>query len=137
MSEETEINPLNIGAFVLAMIGGPLIVTALTFWMAFIPVFALVFGGIPFLLIGTPMALWMALTGPITFERGAKWGGLTILFITASAIIFTTAIQQSDDVGFVLGVGGVSAVFATFWAGAAAGLYNAMTKPKSITPITN
>jgi hypothetical protein len=130
MSERTEIQPLNIGAFVLAMIGGPLLVTAFTFWVMFIPVFALVLGGLPYLVIGTPMALWMALTGPVTAARGAAWGGLTILFLTAGAIISDTLISTSTDSSAILLLGAVSAVFAVLWAGTTGWIYTAITTPK-------
>jgi ABC-type transport system involved in multi-copper enzyme maturation permease subunit len=45
-------------AFFIALIGGPLLVTALSFWMLFIPVFALAFGGPVYLIVGTPVLLW-------------------------------------------------------------------------------
>jgi hypothetical protein len=45
-------------AFFAALIGGPVLFTALTFWALFIPVFALVIGGPIYLIIGTPVLLW-------------------------------------------------------------------------------
>jgi hypothetical protein len=130
MSENTEIQPLRIGAFAVAMIGGPLLVTACTFWYMFIPVIALIVGGIPYLVIGTPMALWMALTGPVTGARGAVWGGLTILFLTAGAILGASIFATTAEVPAILTVGGFSALFATLWAGTTGWLYSALTAPK-------
>jgi hypothetical protein len=131
MSETTEIQPLHVGAFAAAMVGGPLIVTLCSFWILLIPVFALVIGGIPYIVIGTPMALWMALTGPVTFERGARWGGLTILFITAGAILLAVITAQTEAVSAILIVGCVSTLFAMLWAGTTGGIYRAMTKPRN------
>ncbi|UWR23071.1 hypothetical protein [Sulfitobacter sp. S190] len=45
-------------AFFVALIGGPLLFTLLSFWALFIPVFALVFGGPLYLAIGLPVLLW-------------------------------------------------------------------------------
>ena len=44
-------------AFFVALIGGPLLVTAATLWLV-IPVFALMLGGPLYLAIGTPLLLW-------------------------------------------------------------------------------
>jgi hypothetical protein len=45
-------------AFFIALIAAPLLFTAGTFWILFIPVFALGMGGPLYLLIGTPVLLW-------------------------------------------------------------------------------
>lgn len=45
-------------AFFIALIGGPLLFTAMTFWILLVPVFALVLGGPVYLVIGTPLLLW-------------------------------------------------------------------------------
>lgn len=45
-------------AFFVALIFGPLVFTALTFWALFIPVFALGFGFPVYLIVGTPVLLW-------------------------------------------------------------------------------
>jgi hypothetical protein len=132
MSEKTEIPPLHIGAFVLAMVGGPILFTVVTIWAYFIPAFALLFGGLPYLAIGTPMALWMALTGPVTVERSLQWSGLTILFLTAACILFVVVTGSSDDGPAVLAMGGISAVFGMAWAGTTGWLYAAMTKEKAV-----
>lgn len=43
--------------FLVAFIAAPLLVTLLTFW-AFIPVYALLFGGPLYLIAGLPLAVW-------------------------------------------------------------------------------
>ncbi len=45
-------------AFFIALIGGPLLFTALSFWALLIPVFALILGGPIYLVVGTPVLLW-------------------------------------------------------------------------------
>ena len=43
--------------FLIAFIGAPLLVTLLTFW-AFVPLYALVFGGPLYLIAGLPLTAW-------------------------------------------------------------------------------
>lgn len=50
----------RIVAYVLALLGAPLLVAALGFWMLLIPVFALYFGGLPYLVLAAP-GFWLAL----------------------------------------------------------------------------
>jgi len=45
-------------AFVLAMVGGPVVVAVTCFWLVFIPVFALILGGPLYVIVGTPVLLW-------------------------------------------------------------------------------
>lgn len=45
-------------AFFAALIAAPLLVTLLTAWLLFIPVFALILGGPAYLVVGTPVLLW-------------------------------------------------------------------------------
>ncbi|MEP1793022.1 hypothetical protein [Parasphingorhabdus sp.] len=45
-------------AFFIALIAGPLLFTAASFWVMLIPVFALGLGGPLYLAIGTPLLLW-------------------------------------------------------------------------------
>ncbi|MCU0800862.1 MAG: hypothetical protein MUD11_03655 [Rhodobacteraceae bacterium] len=132
MTETSETKPLHIVAFVLAMPGGPLLVTALTFWMAYIPVYAVLIGGLPYLVIGTPMALLMALWGPVTVERALQWSGLTILCLTAATALVVLAIGGGEGLGLVLIVGLVSAIFGMGWAAASGWLYGAMTNEKTV-----
>jgi hypothetical protein len=132
MSERTEIPPLDIVAFIVAMIGGPVMVTMLTFWLALIPVYAVVIGGIPYLVIGTPMALWMALRGPITVERALQWSGLTILVLTGAIAVFTAFTTEGEAFAATLMIGGVCAVFGMAWAGTTGWIYVAMTREEKV-----
>jgi hypothetical protein len=130
MSEKKEISPLDPVAFAFAMIGGPILVTLCTIWIMFIPGFALLIGGIPYLVIGTPLALLMALTGPVTAGRSAIWGAMTIICITAPFAAVTGLMQQGGDAAGVLFIGAVSALFATLWAATSGWIYSGMTTPE-------
>jgi hypothetical protein len=132
MSEKTEIPPLHVAAFAVSMIAGPLLFTALTFWVALIPVYALAFGGIPYLVIGTPIALWMALYGPVTIERALKWSGLTILFFTAAGSLIAALTNSGEWVPAVLAIGVFSAFFGMAWSATTGWLYAAMTNEKAV-----
>ena len=100
-------------AFVSALIGAPLLVTLFTFYL-YIPVVALVFGTPVYLVVGTPILLWMVTRVPPQGEIYALAG-----FATNAALLL---------IGFVgLQLGWVSLelaaipvagmVFAPAWAG--------------------
>jgi hypothetical protein len=130
MSEMKEVPPLNPVAFAFAMVGGPLIVTLCTIWIMFIPGFALLIGGIPYLVIGTPLALLMALTGPVTAGRAALWGGMTILCIAVPTAVVSGLMSSKDEAIGVLGMALVCAIFATLWAATSGWIYSGMTTPE-------
>lgn len=54
----TEMNEIDWIAFGVALIFGPVIFAALTFWAYYIPVIALLLGGPVYLLFGTPLLIW-------------------------------------------------------------------------------
>jgi hypothetical protein len=123
MSETTEIPPLDPIAFVAALILAPLLFTLLTFWALLIPVGALLYGGIPYLVLGTPILLMMLLGGPCTVNRMANAAMITIagLYVGLASI----AIFQPH---FLWGLWALFAVFslafAAAWAATFAILYN-------------
>lgn len=123
MSECTEIPPLDPVAFVAALFLAPLLFTLVTFWVVLIPVGALIIGGLPYLILGTPVLLAMLLYGPCTSDRMAKAALITV------AIPFTPALLATLFVGgagllAVFGTGLACMIFAAGWATTFAGLYN-------------
>ncbi|MGL5011741.1 MAG: hypothetical protein ACRC6I_17840 [Paracoccaceae bacterium] len=137
MSEAAEIPPLDPVAFFIALISGPIIFTLLTFWIVFIPVFALVIGGIPYLVIGTPVLLWMALTGPVNGARSAIWAGLTNAGLTAGGVLGALIVAKPEDAGFVAMFGAFCIGFGMAWAAAFGIIYRNITdepvKEESVT----
>jgi hypothetical protein len=123
MSESTEIPPLDPVAFVAALILAPVLFTALTFWIVLIPVGALIVGGMPYLILGTPVLLAMLLYGPCTTERMTKAAAFTIAVPFAPALL-STLLFAREGVLAVFGTGLACVIFATGWASTFAWLYN-------------
>ena len=114
---------VNPTAFFCALIGAPLVVTALSFWTV-IGLFALPFGIIPYLVIGTPTLLWAvgrlkprfsdyALLG---FSANLTVGLFLFMFLNAHPRFHT----EAQTVGFIMGFG---LIFAPLYAGAFGSLY--------------
>lgn len=57
MTKKRKIHLIDPTAFVVALIGAPLLATAASFFLI-IPVFALLVGALPYLFLGTPVLLW-------------------------------------------------------------------------------
>ena len=115
-------------AFFVALIGGPLLVTLLTFWVVFIPVFALAFGGPFYLLIGTPLLLWHL------SRTSGKTDDIVALAFLANMAIFAfgaLAAVVSNDEGILTGtmfIAGFGVIFAPAWAWGFGYLYNRLRR---------
>jgi len=109
-------------AFVLALLGAPLVVTLATFW-AFIPIFALIFGAPAYLICGTPALLWYLRR----YEaRPLAIGGLAVMVNTATLpiLLWTDILPGRQDVNDMLIMfGGFGGVFAFLWGLAFGWLY--------------
>ncbi len=123
MSDTTERLPiLDPIAYVGALILAPLLVAVLFFWIILIPVVAVFFGGLPYLIFGGPVFLWMVTRYPPDFGTFAI-GGL----LAHSLFVLTFALWQiadgnhaSEAVGF-MALWGVP--FSLGWGGAFSWLY--------------
>ncbi len=123
MSEHTEIPALDPVAFVAALILAPLLFTALTFWVVLIPVGALIVGGLPYLILGTPVLLAMLIYGPCTAERMSKAALITIA-IPFAPLLPVNLWFGGDGILALFGTGLACMVFAAGWAATFASLYN-------------
>lgn len=81
-------------AFAIALIGAPLLVALLFFWILLIPVFALLFGGIPYLVLGTPVLLIY-----LHYSHGSPQGaaGLAALTACIAGVLYTLWLAQKGD----------------------------------------
>jgi hypothetical protein len=137
MLAEHPLPPLNPVAFAMALVAAPILVTLCTFWIAFIPVFALIFGGPVYLLAGTPVLLVMSLKVPLTPGRCAWAAFLTIVVLTvvvAAANIQMRATPYEGnalvaELGGYLMFGAFCAIFATIWAATFGVLYARFCRP--------
>ena len=111
-------------AFFLALIGAPLVVAALGFWALLIPVFAVIYGGPYYLIIGAPLLLWFV---P---RNGVQPRQIAILAFVANGVATLAAILalgltewQHIPLGVVLWFGTFGSIFALLWGRMFAHLY--------------
>ncbi|WP_298858186.1 hypothetical protein [uncultured Sulfitobacter sp.] len=103
-------------AFFAALIGGPLLFTALTFAAFLIPVAALIFGGPMYLIVGTPLLLWY-----LRLNDGDPNALAFLAFkVMAFALILATALAAITGDNAVFGIGlwftGFGMIFGPAWA---------------------
>ena len=90
-------------AFVFALILAPIVVAVLFFWLFLIPVFAVYFGAIPYLLFGTPVLLWMVTHTRITFWNCALGGLLAqMMFAWSISADFTPSRLLGEPAEFFI-----------------------------------
>ena len=122
-------------AFVLALIGAPLVVTALTFWAMFIPVAAVVVGGPVYLALATPVLLWDLPRNEPRFDRLAFLGFAAAMAFAGLAYLLAT-LAGSRDAGTFAGLYAVmGAIFAPLWAGTFAPLYRSFRRDRFAAPL--
>ncbi|MEQ6201763.1 hypothetical protein ABMC88_01795 [Sulfitobacter sp. HNIBRBA2951] len=103
-------------AFFAALIGAPILFTAMSFWFLFIPVFALVLGGPVYLIIGTPLLLWH-----LRYHDGDP-DDLALLAFKAMAVamlavlVFAAISGDGDLFGAGLWLSGFGMIFGPAWA---------------------
>lgn len=118
-------------AFFAALIGGPLLFTAATFWLLFVPLFALALGGIPYLVIGTPVLLAYLRHYPAD-ARDIAWlacrcFGVGLLIGTAMMCLANPAHWQGVlGIAALIGLFGI--IFSLCWGGCFGWLYTALAR---------
>jgi hypothetical protein len=116
---------VNPTAFLAALILAPLVVTALSFWTV-IGLFALAFGALPYLVIGTPVLLWAVGRIKPSFGEYAPLGflgnGAMVAFILV-VMALNGSLQYGAGAASVFA--GFGFVFAPLYAGAFGSLYAA------------
>jgi hypothetical protein len=114
-------------AFFLALLGGPALFTLLTCWLV-IPVFALAFGVLPYLLIGTPLLLIYLRRRPVT-PRAISWlafhAFVAAWVIYANMLYFAFPGGAASSALWVLPFG---AIFAPCWGACFGMLYRGMAR---------
>jgi hypothetical protein len=123
MSERPQIAALDPVAFIGALILAPLLFTALTFWVVLIPVGALIVGGLPYLILGTPVLLAMLFYGPCTADRMVK-AALVTITVPFIPMVMTAMFLGGDGVLALFGTCFLCMVFAAGWTSTFTSLYN-------------
>lgn len=109
-------------AFFLALIGGPVLVTAVTCWLI-VPIFALALGGPAYLIIGTPVLLIYLARNPAQPSALADLALRTVFLVGLILGLIAIALGGVEVVGLLLGIAFFAAIFAPLWAAAFGWLY--------------
>ncbi|WP_341368170.1 hypothetical protein [Yoonia sp. BS5-3] len=107
---------VNPTAFVLALVCAPLFITLMSFWTV-IGLFALPFGVLPYLIIGTPILLWAV--GRIK----PRFGAYALLGFAGNLILGVFMLISATDFEVIRLFFLFGAVFAPLYAGAFGHLY--------------
>jgi hypothetical protein len=129
MTAKPDILPtLDPVAFVLALVLAPLVVALLFCWALLIPVLAVIFGGVPYLVFGTPVLLWLATRVPLHAGRLALVGmGVQGLFLVCLAVWGRLAHPEAEGLVVFYGLFGLP--MAALWFAAFAVLYRRFWRP--------
>ena len=120
--------PIQWDAFVIASIAGPIIVTGLTFWIYYIPLAALVLGGIPYLILGTPALIYhLRRNAP---DVGEIIGLSIVVLLGACTVLglIGALIMGEDAFGIIVLYAVFGLIFAPLWSWAFTALYIRMTR---------
>jgi hypothetical protein len=125
MTASIETHPLlDPIAFAGALVLAPLAFAAMTFWFLFIPVVAIFFGAVPYLVFGTPVFLWMVTRYPTDFGTLAIGGLLShALFILCFALWQNAQPASPRGLLAIMALWGIP--FAAGWGGSFAWMYQA------------
>ena len=121
--------------FIAALIGGPLLVTLVSFWVFLIPFYAVIFGGSVYLLFGLPLGLIYLRRHagkPREIMRLALWvsGGVALPFCII--LLLTSGPEVIPLAIFLMGS---SLLFAALWSVTSAMIYDRLRSETSRHPI--
>lgn len=122
-------------AFFAALFGGPILFTLATFWIAFVPVFALAIGGLPYLLIGTPVLLIYLSRRPVQPRALAGLALATVVLLgllAHLAALIAGREAQAFSIGLITLFG---AIFAPCWAASFGWLYTRLARDFYTRPV--
>ncbi len=116
---------VNPTAFLFALIFAPITVTVFSFWTV-IGLFALPFGAIPYLAIGTPILLWAVGRIKPTFAAYALLGvGGNAIMAVGGGVILIPTVGVNEAEAILLMFAGFGMIFAPLYAGTFGWLYAA------------
>ena len=120
--------------FLAGFVGGPLLFTLCTFWIAYIPVYALMLGGPVYAIVGLPVALIHLRHNPGTTSAMMNLAIKSLLIISAPLALISLAAGGLTGLGALVMILAVSILFALGWAGCAAAIYNRLRSDQSLVP---
>ena len=116
-------------AFALSMVAGPVFVGLLGAPLLLVPSFAVVFGGVPYLLFGTPaLLIYLRFRSPSCGEIALLAFLVNILLFALVALVAAQVhpLRYDDFLFFMFGFG---CVFAPIWGATTAWLYRRWRRP--------
>jgi hypothetical protein len=122
-------------AFFIALIGGPLVFTLATFWILFIPVFALVYGVVPYLVLGIPVLLFYLSRNPARPSSLAGIGLLTLFSAAALLALGAVLTNNQNGLGFIAFYVGFGIFFAPAWAASFGWVYGKLCRDFYAHPV--
>lgn len=115
-------------AFFAALVGAPLLVTAATLWLFFIPLAALIIGGPIYLVVGTPLLLWFLAFNDVSIGR-IVWVALTaIAVLVGLTALFLTLNEQTRQLETLFVFAPFALIFGSVWAATFAVLYRGLRR---------
>lgn len=123
-------------AFILALIGGPILVTAISFWLV-VPVFALMIGGPLYLAVGTPVLLWRLQREVRDIFELAVLAMKAVVVLTLGAIAYLCLTSQEGQIPSLLTMALFALVFAALWTATFGWLYHRLCRDFFTHPIPN
>ena len=115
-------------AFFVALIGAPIVFALFTFWAYFIPVAAIVFGGPVYLVVGTPLLLWMLSKGDPNYGKVILWSLTGLLAALAALPLISLVIVKLHLAEAIYFFGGFGLFFAPAWAATFLALYRLLRR---------
>ncbi|MGC1494781.1 MAG: hypothetical protein WA790_03160 [Sulfitobacter sp.] len=122
-------------AFFLALIGGPILFTFATFWILFIPVFALGMGAAPYLIVGTPVLLFYLSRHPANPGDLATLALFSLSCMSICLSIGAVIIGEKQALGGILFILLFGAIFAPAWAASFGWVYGKLCRDLYAHPI--
>lgn len=127
--------PANPLAFWIALVTSPILTALCGFWAFLIPVFALIFGGPLYLVIGGPLLWWHLRRRRANAKEIALLALITNLLTTALVVFPIILIANPMEIAdYMFMFGGIGSIFACLWGATFAGLYNIIDAPNRKTP---
>jgi|3_EtaG_2_1085321.scaffolds.fasta_scaffold160695_1 hypothetical protein len=123
-------------AFFLALIGGPVLVTAISFWLV-VPVFALIIGGPLYLAVGTPVLLWRLQREVHDIFELAVLAMKAVGILTLGATLYLCLTAQEGQIPSLLTMALFALVFAALWTATFGWLYRRLCRDFFTHPIPN
>jgi len=133
---KTALYQVHKPGFLIALFAAPILTAIVLFWLYLIPVFAVVFGGLPWLFLGGP-ALWITLRykgpGPMLIVSGFMANALgTPLLLAVYVLIVGSKGFLLREMADLLYIPLFGAVFSAIWGAVFWWMFHSMAKARAV-----